>query len=737
MAFETQAMRDARIDIGALLGAVFRRLPRIILVTLLLLAITYVLLMFSPKLYESSASILVEPRGTADQQIQSTTASETGLISSQIELIKSRDTLLNVIDQLDLRAVPEFNGSEGGGLSVSAIMQQLMGEKPVAATDDETILNNLYDRLTVVQERDSRLISVLVRSSSPQRAADIANAVANAHVARRAQLSLSDTAEASDWLRLEIERLRGVVTEAETAVADYKVNNDLFVGANNTSLPDQQLSAIATQITAAQERKSAAETRAGLIRSMLDRGQSIEGMADVRDSAVIQQLSQEKARLQGERAQRSATLLENHPVIQALNAQIGELDAQMTAEARRVAASLEAESQIEADLETSLQAQLADAKQVASTATQNTVTLDGLEREAAAQRSLLESYLARYNEAFSRTESDSVLPDVRVVSVAAPSVIPASPKTTLIMMAVGLVSVLLQLGLVVFSELISGRAITAVRPYERPQDELDEAPFVPDDLEPQQRLEQPVAAAPVSEVTEFTQAMSDSAPAAVAARASLIAPAAPRAVPLFAAPGNPAPAAVLPVAEPAVDEEPRLVTFADLATDLVLKRHKLLVLAAHAGSSDCEALAEELIGEVLSRGLSAALVDAVSTRVSSEAGLSDLSVNAATYGDVVHKSTDGNFADIPWGRLPAMSAISSKPLTLIEALGDIYDVIIVMTGAVASGSSLPLFQGFSGRLVVVAGDGDDFNQVCETRRQLLEAGFEGADIAALPAREAA
>ena len=202
MAFETQAMRDARIDIGALLGAVFRRLPRIILVTLLLLAITYVLLMFSPKLYESSASILVEPRGTADQQIQSTTASETGLISSQIELIKSRDTLLNVIDQLDLRAVPEFNGSEGGGLSVSAIMQQLMGEKPVAATDDETILNNLYDRLTVVQERDSRLISVLVRSSSPQRAADIANAVANAHVARRAQLSLSDTAEASDWLRL-------------------------------------------------------------------------------------------------------------------------------------------------------------------------------------------------------------------------------------------------------------------------------------------------------------------------------------------------------------------------------------------------------------------------------------------------------------------------------------------------------------------------------------------------------
>ena len=734
MAFETQAVRDARIDIGALLSAVIRRLPRIIFVTLLLLAITYVLLMFTPKLYESAASILVEPRGNSytraeNEQAPTTSGNEASLVSSQVELIKSRDTLLKVIDQLQLRAVPEFNGLASGGLSPSAIAKQLMGEKPVAATDDETVLNNLYDRLTVAQQRDSRVITVAVRSTSPQLAADIANAVANAHIARRAELSLSDTAEASDWLRVEIERLRGVVTEAETAVADFKVNNDLFVGTNNTSLPDQQLSAIATQITAAQQRRSTAETRANLIRSMLDRGQSIEGMADVRDSAVIQQLSQEKARLQGERAQQSATLLENHPVIQALNAQISELNAQMTAEARRVADSLDAEGQIEAELETSLQAQLDDAKQVASTATQDTVTLDSLEREAASQRGLLESYLARYNEAFSRTESNSALPDVRVVSVAAPSVIPASPNTTLIMIAVGLVSLLLQLGLAVFSELMSGRAITSVRPLERPQDELDEIPFLAEELEPDQRWEEPVVSA---QVTDFTQAMAASAPGAVP---PVPVPAA--APPLFVAPSAPASAKVLPIVEPVIDDEPRLVTFSDLSTDLVLKRHSLLVLAAHAGSSDCEALAEELIGEVLSRGLSAALVDAVSGRVSSEAGLTDLSANAATYGDVVHKSTDGNFADVPWGRLPTMSAISSKPLTLIEALGDIYDVILVMTGGVASGSSLPLFHGFNGRLVVVAGDNDDFAQVCETRRQLLEAGFEDADIAALPAREAA
>src|SRR5690606_5613860 len=146
---------------------------------------------------------------------------------------------------------------------------------------DETVLGTLYDRLTVVQERDSAIISVLVRSTDPQLAASIANAVANAHVARRADLSISDTAEASGWLLDEINRLRVSVQEAESAVADFKVANDLFTGQNNTSLLDQQLSTIASQITTAQERKNTALSRASLIRGLIDSGQPIEGVADV------------------------------------------------------------------------------------------------------------------------------------------------------------------------------------------------------------------------------------------------------------------------------------------------------------------------------------------------------------------------------------------------------------------------------------------------------------------------
>lgn len=753
MAFESQAMGDARIDAGAVLGAVLRSLPRILAITAALLVAAFVVLLFVPRLYESSASILVEPRSNiyfraANEQAPSLSGGEAGVVSSQIELIKSRDTLMTVIDRLDLRSVPEFNGSKGGGFSPLGLVTQFLGRRSTPVSIDETVLTTLYERLTVVQERDSRIISVLVRSTDPQLAAEIANGIANAHVARRAELSLSDTAEASGWLGEEIAKLRVRVTEAETAVATFKVNNDLFSGTNNTSLLDQQLSTIATQINAAQERKNTALSRAALIRGMIANGQPIDGVPDVRDSVVIQQLSQEKARLQGEKAQRSATLLANHPTVQALTAQVAELNNQINLEGRRVADALEAEARIEADLEESLQADLSRAKASASTATQDTVTLEGLQREAKAQRDLLESYLQRYSEAASRTDANSALPDVRVVTIAAPSVTPASPKTAMILLAVGLVSLSTQLGLIVFSELLSGRVIvpaTTVEPLrERPQDELDEPPFVSEEMieddfaaeEGEDSFE--IMAPPPEEAT-----LEDIRDAVIAGIETP--PAEPEAAPSVrediqrlmqnlraGSRSRPAPEAVEDVAAP-----PAILTLEKLASDLGLGQTHLLLLAAHGSHAACEALAEELVHAAIGRGLSVALVDAGSGRVGDEPGLTDLSSDLAGFGDVVHKSADNSFAEVIWGQGRAISSASSKPLTLVEALGDIYEVVVVMTGPVGHQSSLPVFAGLEGRLVLVAESEADPEALSVTRAQLAAAGYADCEVVAAPAHVAA
>ena len=775
MTYESPAVPDTRIDVAALFGAVVQRLPRIIVLTLVLLAAAFVVLMFMPRLYESSASILVEPRSNvytraANEQAPSLTGGEAGVVSSQVELIKSRDTLLAVIDALDLRSVPEFNGGDGSGFSPLSIITRLLGRKSTPMSIDETVLNNLYSSLTVSQERDSRLISVTVQSTDPQRAADIANAIANAHVSRRAQLSISDTAVASGWLSDEIDRLRVVVNDAERAVANFKVDNDLFVGGNNISLADQQLSTIASQISAAQERKNTAISRADLIRGMLERGQSIEGIADVRDSSVIQRLSEDKARLQGEMAQRSATLLSSHPVIRALNAQISELDNQIAIEGRQVAGALDAEAQIQADLEASLRAELANAKVSASTATQDTVALDELEREAKAQRDLLEGYLQRYNESFSRTETNSALPDVRVVSAAAPSVTPVSPKTQLILVAVGIVALAGQIGVILFAELMSGRATITVRDAYRPQDELDEVPFSPAELAAEIESDQPAelldqqddaldmqdedaelqepdflaAAEPVSDMPAPTGPADDlpDASQAPAAQSRFLAELAQLSgqPPQMSEPVIVPDASVAPppaANQPVKTAMPPSISLSTLTADLLLGRTHLVMLAAHRAHADCQAVADELVADAQARGLSVALVDAGSARRGDLPGLSDLSTDAASFGQVVHKSPDNSFAEVPWGRVRSIARQSSKPVTLVEALGDIYEVVVLLTGRVGMNSTLPLFANLEGRVVLVADRDDDGAAVADSQAQLLDAGFSTVEVTLGPVRAAA
>ncbi len=755
MAYESLAPDDARIDVAAILSAIVRRLPWIILVTLGLLALTFVFLMFQPRLYESSASILVEPRTANEQTTAVINGNAAGVVSSQIELIKSRDTLLAVIDELDLRSVSEFNGSQGGFSPLGMILQVAGRSAAPPNSVDETVIKTLNERLSVAQEGDSGIISVSVMSEDPELAARIANAIASTHVSRRAGLTISDTAETSGWLAGEIERLRSSVVEAESAVAEFRVDNDLFAVQGNTSLLDQQLSTVSGQITAAQERRSAAEARAALIRGMIDRGQPIEGLADVQSSTIIQQLSQQKANVQSELAERSATLLSNHPTIRSLNAQLNQLNEQIRVEGQRVAASLDAEAQIQSDLETSLQTELARAKSTASTATRDTVTLDSLEREAKAQRDLLEAYLLRYNEASSRVEANSALPDVRVVSVAAPSTTPASPKTTLVMIGVALVSVALQIGGIAFSELMSGRALAPVV-RSRPQDELATAPFDAEELEPEQRWQgaeqvgveaNDVDIEPVIVPIEPIQPVIEQpAPQPEAAREFIRSVMAGNRVEETSValeepelPVEP----VEPVAEQSELEEPMVspiparrhvtdvVRYSDVLSDLVLGRTHLLLLADHGEEHPSRLMAEELVGAALGQGLSVALIDAGTARRTDNLGLADLSTGDASFGDVVQKSSDNSFAEVTWGQGAFIDAASTRPLTLVEALGDIYEVVVVLTGPIGGSSTTAYFAELGGRIILVTGAETDLAEAEASRARLLEAGLPRVEITAL------
>src|SRR5206468_10922785 len=105
-------------------------------------------------------------------------------------------------------------------------------------------------------------------------------------------------------------------------------------------------------------------------------------------------------------------------------------------------------------------------KQAGNSNTQD-VQLRAMEREAKAQRDLLESYLAKYREATTRESIDSAPADGRIISRGIVSNTPAFPKKLPIVLIATLATLLLSSGVVVTGELLrqtAPRAVAALIP---------------------------------------------------------------------------------------------------------------------------------------------------------------------------------------------------------------------------------------------------------------------------------
>jgi hypothetical protein len=140
---------------------------------------------------------------------------------------------------------------------------------------------------------------------------------------------------------------------------------------------------------------------------------------------------------------------------------------------------------------------------------------------------------------------------------------------------------------------------------------------------------------------------------------------------------------------------------------------------------------DRLLEDALMSDLSAVVVDAGSGETGIALGLTDLAAERADYGDVMQRAGE-NLAEVPRGRQPTLDRRSSRPLTLVEALADIYHVVIVDTGRVGVASSLPLFTGARATVVLVTGDTASPVAIGAARRDIVALGFEVGRVVSLP-----
>lgn len=456
---------DDDVDIAALWRAVTAKKFRIVAIMILAGAATYLGLQTVTPLYSSKARILIEydePAFTQPRTETGGTVKETRLdpeaVASQVQVLLSRDLAVQVIKELNLQSDPDFSETAGSGGILKGLLSTVgvSGKKPVGSSEEQA-LETFEEGLAVYQVAKSRVIAIDFDAANPKTGADVANRLAEAYLTWQQSTKLKQTQEATEWLRAEIEKLRGQVQGAEAKVEKFRSEKGLIVaGSNSVTLNAQQLAEVNTQLINAKAQRTEAEARANLIKEMLREKGDVASFGDVLRSGLIQNLIEQQVRVRRQIAELSATLLRSHPRIGQLEADYYDLQFQIRQEARKIVTSLEAEAQIAGTREASLRASLDSLKKRSASANADQIKLRSLEREAKTNRDLLESYMARYREASARNDRSSVPVHASIISRARSASSPSSPKVIPITVLAALGLGVLYLVWVLARELVNG-----------------------------------------------------------------------------------------------------------------------------------------------------------------------------------------------------------------------------------------------------------------------------------------
>jgi uncharacterized protein involved in exopolysaccharide biosynthesis len=453
------ASESGDLDLRALGQALVRNRRWIIIPTLLaaVLSITAVNLV-TPR-YKSEARILVDGRENVflrpnGERSEERTALDPEAVTSQVQLLLSRDLAREIIKKNKLAERPEFDPVLQGFSPFKSLLALFgIGRDPFSLTPEERVLDAYYDRFAAYAVDKSRVIVIEFQSRDPDLAARVANSIAEGYLVLQQGARQDQAKSASQWLSGEIENLRKKVADAESRVEDFRSKSSLFVGINNTTLSNQQMGELNTQLNNARALKSDAESKARLIREMLQSGKPIEA-SEVLNSELIRRLSEQRVTLRGQLAEQSSTLLDGHPRIKELKAQLADLDRQIREEASKISRSLDNDARIAGGRVEGLSASLEQLKKQATSTNGQDVQLRALEREAKAQRDLLESYLAKYREANTRENIDAAPADGRIISRASVSNTAAYPKKLPIVLITTLATLMLSAGAIVTGELL-------------------------------------------------------------------------------------------------------------------------------------------------------------------------------------------------------------------------------------------------------------------------------------------
>ena len=455
-AASSQVVMPALLSPSQILDVFRRQWPLIAGVTagVLLLVGAYVLT--TPPKFTASTRILMDTRQNQlleKQNIVGTALIDTGMVDSQVELLTSANLLSTVVRTHNLVSDPEFNSSSPGLLSTLLSYISDTGDGPPSEERRvQKVVEAMQKSMKVDRVGVTYVLSVSYTALGPTKAAQLANAIADAYIVGGLEAKYDSTKRAGQWLQARSAELRDAATRSDLAVQNFKAQNNI-VGTSRGLMSEQELTDVNTQLTQARAATAEAKARLDRIRVVNDKDLVQSTVSDALNNSVITRLRAQYLDLSAQYADWSSRYGLNHQASLNLASRMAELRKSIQDEVRRIGDAYQSDYEIARAREQSLQSGLDALVKQAGTSSQTQVELRNLESTADTSRTLSNNFLEKLQQA---TQQETFpITDARVIATASPPDRKSSPKTLILLAVGGIAGLLLGTGTAFGRELMN------------------------------------------------------------------------------------------------------------------------------------------------------------------------------------------------------------------------------------------------------------------------------------------
>jgi len=407
--------------------------------TTLLIGGCYAYIVATP-LYRSTAVLKLATKQDQIVEFQGGAGGHSGdaaEVNSEVEVLRARGVMQQVVARLDLTSDPEFN-AELKPLTALGRLKSWIGlgrSKPSLSPEEEEqriqdmVISQLLEVVTVRNVPLSLVFRVSVETESARKSALIADAIVDVYILDQIKMKFELTEQATVWLRERVNALQFKLEEAEAKASGFSAATELISA--------EVLRGLERQIKEVRDRIATAQLNQRLQVSQIEALETADTLSEQADVANDAQL------------RRFLSLTGNDPqIVAAFGARVQFILQQYRQDLARSNQHLAALHALEAELNGQVLRQSKDLS-----------TLQQLTGEAEAARVLYEHFLSRLNETSAQQGIQRA--NARVLSDAVVPSQPSAPRRTLILAMSAIFGLLCSVGFVLLREVRNNRFRTA------------------------------------------------------------------------------------------------------------------------------------------------------------------------------------------------------------------------------------------------------------------------------------